>query len=372
MRVNLIGRSFGRRADPGWTILFSMLVMGALSARGKDFVRKVDLSLAPEMKELAGRARQLGNEMYPKALGLLTDEPGKLPRQFDIVFKQRLSSREFRGTGTLPGCVGGWRGTTIYLDAQWFALNPTNFDSIFIHEMAHVAQQYPRKAPSHWQEGIADYVSAKLLCTNESHCAECSNISPHYRSGYSCAAAFLLYVEQTHNSNVVRQLQSALRRGSYNDAFFTKATGRTLDQLWDEFKTTPAYKPSADEAIKFYKSLGYTNGATLKQLRARFKQQPGGALTLEAQEFLSGLGFKRQLPGFRKGESGPSTIRVVMPKETKPDVYPVSRTFDSSIEGKETVYHYVVVRASRHSAWKLQRAWRTDPEGRLIEEFAIP
>jgi hypothetical protein len=92
--------------------------------------------------------------------------------------------------------------------------------------MTHVAQRYAWGAPSHWTEGIADYISSKLGCTNDSSCAECSRASPHYRAGYSCAAAFLLYVEATYNSNVVRELHTALRRGSQKGAGLVKVVVR--------------------------------------------------------------------------------------------------------------------------------------------------
>src|SRR5438046_10710191 len=52
-------------------------------------VRKVDYRRTPEVNELAERARQLGDEMYPKVLALLADDTAKLPRQFDIVFRKR-------------------------------------------------------------------------------------------------------------------------------------------------------------------------------------------------------------------------------------------------------------------------------------------
>jgi hypothetical protein len=53
-------------------------------------VRKVDIHQVPEMKELAAHARQFGNEMYPKVLALLVDDPSTLPHQFDILFKNIL------------------------------------------------------------------------------------------------------------------------------------------------------------------------------------------------------------------------------------------------------------------------------------------
>src|SRR6266487_5402367 len=84
---------------------------------GRASVRKVDFSEVPEVKELAERARRIGNEMYPKILVLLADDSSKLPRQFDIVFRKNL-----------VGNFGQTVGATINLRAEWFAKNPIDLD----------------------------------------------------------------------------------------------------------------------------------------------------------------------------------------------------------------------------------------------------
>ena len=119
---------------------------------GNASVRKIDFSEAPEVRALAERARQIGNEMYPKILALLAADSSKLPRQFDIVFKK-----------SLVGNFGQTVGTTINLRAEWFAKNPDDLGETLIHEMSHVAQQYPSKAWVYCGEGIADYVCYKLF-----------------------------------------------------------------------------------------------------------------------------------------------------------------------------------------------------------------
>jgi hypothetical protein len=218
-------------------------------------VRTVDFHQTPEMKELAQRARQLGKALYPKIVLLLAEDISKAPRQFDVVFKRNLRS----------GNTGTTKRTTIELNAScfatnmanpvhWFAKDPTNFDTVLVHEMAHVVQQYRgmapiywTKAPHHWEEGIADYVTYKLGYTNGAWCPQCSADYPHYTSGYRCTGAFLLFVDETCGSHVVRQLNAALCRGSYSDKFFATATGKSLDELWAEFQKTSAFTPLAAE-----------------------------------------------------------------------------------------------------------------------------
>lgn len=52
--------------------------------------------------------------------------------------------------------------------------------------------------------------------------------------------------------------------------------------------------------------------------------------------------------------------------------YPDSATFDAQKSGNPTNYHYSISRASEESAWKLEKAWRTDPSGKTVEEYPVP
>ena len=333
---------------------------------GRASVRKVDFSEVPEVKELAERARRIGNEMYPKILALLADGSTKLPRQFDIVFRKHL-----------VGNFGQTVGATINLRAEWFAKNPTDLDQTLIHEMAHVAQKYPSKDWDYWGEGIADYVCYKLGYTNQWNWPHCSFEYPHYTSGYCCAGAFLM--DATYGSNVVRELNAELRQGSYSDSFFAKATGKTMEALWTQFEKTPAFTPVAAETLELQAELGYVNGQPPKdigrRLTAYLLQQPGGALTLEAREFLAKLIENDQLPGILKvqrkefswGIGGPN-----LRKEASSAGYPALRTFCGRKTEDPSAYYCVVVRLSKESGWKLQRAWRAGPDGRVIEEYPIP
>ena len=45
-------------------------------------------SVTLQMKEVAEHVRRFGNEMYPKILGLLVEDPSKVPARFDVIFKE--------------------------------------------------------------------------------------------------------------------------------------------------------------------------------------------------------------------------------------------------------------------------------------------
>ena len=203
----------------------------------KEAVRSVDFSEAPEMKELAERARRLGNEVYPKILGLLTDDASRLPAQFDIIFKKHGAD------------LAVTSGQKIYVSAEWFTSSPTNLEweakspanleMVLVHEMVHVTQRFRSKVPFYWGEGMADYVRYKLGYTNGWSCPQCSEEYPHYTSGYWCAGAFLLYVDATYGSNIVRQFNRELERGKYSEKFFPKQRPRAYRICGRNFSKLP-------------------------------------------------------------------------------------------------------------------------------------
>lgn len=347
-------------------------------------IRRIEFSGAPELRDLAERVRKIANENYPKICAALSDGTYRPPRQFDIIFKPHVDGEHEAAT----------RGTTIYLSTEWLATNhaglvfdensPTNLEQVLVHEMGHVAQQYGAKASYGWTEGVADYVRYKLGYTNGWACPQCSEEFPHYSSGYWCAGAFLLYVDQVYGSRVIRKMNGELHKGSYSDEFFTRATGRSLADLWADFQKTPAFKPSAVEANRIQFALGYVNGKPPKDIDRRYtayvRQTPGGTLTLEALDFLKRQVAKGELPGFAKneklalyqGEDG--SLSFALPADSQPEIFPAFRLiYGYKAGGKtgsdQTTYHYVVVRHSEDSAWRVERAWRGYGE-RSLEEFA--
>jgi hypothetical protein len=397
---------------PSFAAGVAVLFMNACSTpsakrAGPPYVRKVEFSGAPQIRALAERARQTGDQMYPGVCALLADGNWDFPSHFDICFKKRLPRMR----------SGEARMTQICLNNQYlqqFKENPATLDEMVVHEMAHVAQHYYRpiigrwvvltpRPPFCWQEGIADYVCFKLGQTNGWRCAECDSVYPHYRNGYSCAGAFLLYLEGTYSSNIVRQLNTALRQGRYSDDFFLNTTGKDLAALWSEFQHTPAFTPSAVRMLKLQQALGFADGKPPKDIERRLKlfldqhtdtatwpmikrayipglatgdiqtrlaivgyfTQPGGT----AETFLVSLQQKQELPGFAKGQHG-SITGIVGPRDVN-IVFPAVRSFTAKKQGDPSTYHYTVSRPTEVSTWKLVRAWRTDAEGRIVEEYCV-
>jgi hypothetical protein len=133
------------------------------------------------------------------------------------------------------------------------------------------------------------------------------------------------------------------------------------------------------EAASGKGALGYIRGEAPPDIASRAKsyleQQPGGALTLEAAGFVATLIRKDQLPGIVRGHQGEVSVGVgalELRNEAGSTAYPAARTFYCKKTDDESTYHYRVVRASKDSAWRSQKAWQTDPLGRVLEEYSVP
>jgi len=221
-------------------------------------------------------------------------------------------------------------------------------------------------------------------------------------------------LDNTYGSNVVRQLNAELRRGAYSYRFFTTATGNGLDELWAEFQKTPAFTPIAAELKKLQEAFGYVNGRAPEDARARFEAylrqrhadsqidklhealgyvngkpphdvliryatflyywRPAGSLTESAADFLMTLDENGQLPGpgISKGDHQEAWLAPDLSEQAGSNAYPVTRAFFLTCAGDQSLYYYMLVRPSEDSGWKLQRASRTGPDGRVVEEYSVP
>jgi hypothetical protein len=138
--------------------------------------------------------------------------------------------------------------------------------------------------------------------------------------------------------------------------------------------------PLPDDLLGLMIALGEMDGQPVRDATARFQayieHQPGGPLWQEANQFLEGLKSQGRLPGWAKSDRGYVWFDLgalfELQQEIRQETYPAGRTVLVHKNSSLSNYYYTVVRASRGSAWKLQRAWRTDAGGNLVEEYPVP
>lgn len=79
-------------------------------------------------------------------------------------------------------------------------------------------------------------------------------------------------------------------------------------------------------------------------------------------KFLENLKKRGQLPGWTKDDHGQLDY-----SGTHSNAF----TFTAKRNGDPFIYHYTIAQASKDSLWKLQKAWTTGQNGRIIQEFPV-
>jgi len=181
----------------------------------------VDTSEVPELAPWGEKAKGVVEEWYPVIADLLKSDGFTPPAEVRLVFKN------MRG-------IAYTSGNTITISARWIQRHPEDFGMV-IHELTHVVQDYrrPGRRPGWLVEGIADYV--RFFHYEPQTKLKVNPKRANYKQGYRTAAAFLAWIEKTHDKEIVRKLNEALRKSKYKDELFKTYTSKTLDELWAAF-----------------------------------------------------------------------------------------------------------------------------------------
>ena len=126
-------------------------------------------------------------------------------------------------------------GHTVTYGAKWFAEHPADWATL-VHELAHLVQKYPGGACPTWlSEGIADHVRFfQYEPQNRPHPGPDAKHTDSYRT----TAAFLDWVQQKYDPDLVTTLNTEIRAGRYDADLWVVLTGRTLDELGQEWRET--------------------------------------------------------------------------------------------------------------------------------------
>ena len=136
-----------------------------------------------------------------------------------------------------PGIVAQTSNDHIEYSAESLASDSgdvkTGFDGVIYHEMTHTWQWNGNgQANSGLIEGIADFVRLKANLPASGW------VQPgggdQWDAGYSVTARFLDYCEGLMGG-FVAQLNRKMRDG-YSDSFFEDLLGKSVDQLWSDYK----------------------------------------------------------------------------------------------------------------------------------------
>jgi hypothetical protein len=184
----------------------------------------LDVSDAPEMKEWAEKAARACERHYDMINDELHSDSFTPRTTIHMTLK-----KDYKGVAAVAG-------GRIIGSVNYFKKRPDDIGAM-IHETVHCVQAYrTRNNPGWLVEGIADYV--RFFKYEPGKIGRLNPDRIRYNGSYRVTAAFLAYLTEKYDRDLVRKLNKAMREGEYNEAIFRALTKRTLKQLDEEWRAS--------------------------------------------------------------------------------------------------------------------------------------
>jgi hypothetical protein len=186
----------------------------------------VDVTDAPEMKEWAENAARVCERQYPMLCDELMSGGFKPLTVIRLTLRNNYNGVAAAGGGRITGSV------------KYFKANASDVGAL-VHETAHCVQMYRGRGNPGWLvEGVADYVRFfKYEATKPKPLApERAKFDGSYRT----TAAFLAFVTDKYDPQIVRKLNAVMREGKYKPEVWKEFTGLTVEELGREWQKSLA------------------------------------------------------------------------------------------------------------------------------------
>jgi hypothetical protein len=183
----------------------------------------VDVSDAPEMKEWTEKAARVCERQYAMICDELMSDGFKPLTVIRMAMKTSYNGVAAASGGNITGSV------------KYFKEHPNDIGAM-VHETAHCVQLYRGRGNPGWLvEGIADYIrffkyeggNLGMRLTPE---------RAKFDASYRTSAAFLAFVSEKYDKQVVRKLNAAMRAGKYTDGIWKEITGKSAEDLGREWQ----------------------------------------------------------------------------------------------------------------------------------------
>ncbi len=220
-----------------------------VEADGGKYRITIETTEAPDLTEWAHEElAPVVREWYPKLVTMLASEGYEAPTRVSIIFSASMRGVAATG-GSRVRCAASWFRRELQGEAR----------GAVVHELVHVVQNYGiarrtnpnrTRTPGWVVEGIADYIRW-FLYEPHTHGADITsrNISrARYDANYRISGNFMNWVTETYDKDLVRKLNAAARQGNYTEDLWKEFTGRTVQELGDEWKASLEKKIAADAA----------------------------------------------------------------------------------------------------------------------------
>ncbi len=197
----------------------------------------VDATEAPDLLDWSEKElRSVVVEWYPRIVAILASEGYVAPADVSFRFRHDMRNTPASAAGAGVNLNAPWLRTQLQSEAR----------GAVVHELVHVVQNYwsrrgndnAAKTPGWVVEGIADYVRW-FLYEPQSRGAEITKGNFHgarYDSSYRITGNFLNWLTQTYDKDFVQKLNAAAREGRYAESVWKDLTGKTMQELGDEWK----------------------------------------------------------------------------------------------------------------------------------------
>jgi hypothetical protein len=132
-------------------------------------------------------------------------------------------------------------GKRILFSANYLKAHPTDID-VVTHETMHLVQGYGYDAGPVWlTEGIADYVRYKYGVDNvgSKWSLPAYNSKQSYQNSYRITARFFAWLSQNVKADLIPVIDQQLRVHTYSEQSWVKLTGKTIDELWNDYAKNP-------------------------------------------------------------------------------------------------------------------------------------
>lgn len=188
--------------------------------RATPFKVEIDCTDSPESEEWAKKAAEVAKEWFPILEEMLYSEDYRPVTSAKLVFKK------------MDGVAYASEGT-ITISADWIARNPGDLGMV-VHELTHVVQGYRGRNPGWLVEGLTDYI--RFFIYEPGNVG--TRVNPDrnkYTDSYRVTACFFDWIVRTQEKDFLSKMNAVCRAGKYNENSFKEITGKTVDELWEDY-----------------------------------------------------------------------------------------------------------------------------------------
>jgi hypothetical protein len=172
----------------------------------------------------AEKVARICERSYPMINTELRSEGYKPPQWVTMTLKT-----SYRG-------VAATAGDHITGSVKFFQDHPDDVGAM-VHETVHVVQNYRHRGNPGWLvEGVADYV--RFFKFEPGNLGRIDPDRAHYNGSYRVTAAFLAYLTEKYDKDLVLKLNKLMRAGEYKPEIFRELTGKSIEELDEEWRAT--------------------------------------------------------------------------------------------------------------------------------------